>query len=329
MKRRDLLLLGCGAAVSPRRAIAQSSDRVRRIGVLMAVSEDDPDVRAGLKVFTQTLHELGWIEGQNFQIEYRWGNADANRIASHASELVKRSPDVIVAHSTPPTAALRKETQSIPIVFLTVTDPVGQRLVDSLARPGSNVTGFSVFESSLGAKWLQLLAEIAPGIRRAHIIFNPMTAPYYKLYLDVIEEHASSFTITTVPVQVHNEQDLARAIGVAGNQPQTGLFVLPDSFNVVHRSLIITLAAQYRLPAIYYFRYFAYDGGLISYGPDELDLFRRTAGYVDRILRGADPASLPVQVPSKWEMVINLKTAKALGLTVPPILLSRADEVIE
>jgi putative ABC transport system substrate-binding protein len=327
--RRRIVLAALGTAmagVAPPISLAQTT---KRIGVLMAVAETDPDVRAGLKIFAEQLRSLGWIEGQNLQIEYRWGDAKPERIVGFAKDLVRLSPDILVAHSTPPTAALKTETHSIPIVFLTVTDPVGQKLVASLAQPGGNVTGFSVFEASLGAKWLQLLIEIAPNIRHAHIIFNPVTAPYYNLYLRVIEKHAAEFTIDPIPVQVHDEAEIAQAITSAGSQSDIGLFVLPDSSNVVHRELIIRLAAQYRLPAIYYFRYFAADGGLISYGPDELDLFRRTAGYVDRILKGAQPSSLPVQVPSKWEMAINLKTAKALGLTVPQSLLASAEEVIE
>jgi putative ABC transport system substrate-binding protein len=328
VKRRELMLLLGGATLAWATA-ARAQQQVKRIAILMAVAESDPDVRAGLQAFSEQLRSLGWVEGQNLVIEYRWGDAKAERIAGFARDLVQLSPDVLVAHSTPPTAALSRETRSIPIVFLTVTDLVGQGLVASLARPGGNVTGFSVFEASLGAKWLQLLSEIAPDIRRAYIVFNPVTAPYYNLYLRVIAEHAAEFTIEPIPVQVHDESELAQAIVSAGSQSDAGLFVLPDSSNIVHRGLIIRLAAQYRLPAIYYFRYFAKDGGLISYGPDELDLFRRTAGYVDRILKGAQPSSLPVQVPSKWEMAVNLKTATALGLTVPQSILVRADEVIE
>lgn len=327
--RRRFVLTVLGATVTGMVPATTLAQKPKRIGILMAVAQTDVDVRAGLKVFSEELLRLGWSEGRNLRIEYRWGNAKPERIAASAKELVANAPDVLVAHSTPPTAALSRETRSIPIVFLTVTDPVGQGLVASLARPGRNVTGFSVFEASLGAKWLQLLSETAPDIRRAHIVFNPATAPYYNLYLRVIGERAAAFTIEPIPVQVNDEAGLARAIASAGSRGGGGLFVLPDSFNVVHRDLIIRLAAQYRLPAIYYFRYFAKDGGLISYGPDELDLFRRTAGYVDRILKGADPATLPVQVPSKWEMAVNLKTAAALGLTVPRSVLAQADEVIE
>jgi putative tryptophan/tyrosine transport system substrate-binding protein len=330
MRRRDFItLLGGAAAGWPLTAGAQQSDRMRRIGVLMAVSESDRDVRAGLDVFLRSFRALGWSEGRNFTVDYRWGNAEPSRIGRSAKELVALSPDIILAHSTPPVVALLKETHSIPVVFLTVTDPVGQGLVASLAQPGGNVTGFSVFEISLGAKWLQVLREVAPNITRATIIFNPMTAPYYRLYLRAIEEAAATFSIEPVPIQVHDKADIERIMGDVGRQSGGGVFVLPDSFNVVHRNTIIQLAAQYRLPTIYYFRYFATDGGLISYGPDEIDLFRRAADYVDRILKGANPATLPVQQPSKFELVINLKAARAIGLTVPPALLARADEVIE
>jgi len=214
-------------------------------------------------------------------------------------------------------------------VFLTVTDPLGQGLVSSLSHPSGNITGFSVFEISLGTKWLETLKQIAPSIRRVTAIFNPDTAPYYGLYLQSIDAGVSSLAVESVPVPVHSEADIERAIRKIGGQPDNGLFVLPDSHNIVHRKRIIELAAEYRLPTIYYFRYFATDGGLIAYGPDEMDLFQRTAGYVNRILRGASPADLPVQQPTKFELVINLKTAKAIGIQIPVSLLARADEVLE
>jgi putative ABC transport system substrate-binding protein len=329
MRRRSFIAsLAGAAALLPTRSRAQSTP-MRRIGVLIAVAEDDRDVRAGLDAFRAKLAEGGWREGENLQIEYRWGGGDIARIESFAKELVHWKPDIILAHSTPPVVALLKETRSIPIVFLTVTDPVGQGLVASLARPGGNVTGFSVFEVSLGAKWLQVLKEIAPEVTRATIIFNPMTAPYYDLYLNAIGSRAAAFNIEPIPVQIHSEEDFPSVIAAAAQQPGSGLFVLPDSFNVVHRRDIIALAARHRLPAIYYFRYFATDGGLIAYGPDEIDLFMRSAGYVDRILRGAEPAALPVQQPSKFDLVVNLRTARALDLVIPQGVLARADEVIE
>ena len=329
MRRRDFIAFLGGATAAWPLATHAQPNRVRRIGVLMAVAESDSDVQLGLAAFHQSLDELGWRGGNNLQFEYRWGAADADRIRTYARELVGLSPDIILAHSTPPVVALLQETRSIPIVFLTVTDPLGQGLVRSLAHPGGNVTGFSVFMISLGTKWLELLKEITPRMTRATIIFNPQTAPYYPLYLRSIEQAAPSFLVEPVAVQVHNEFDIERAITTVGDERNGGLIILPDSFNVVHRKVIIDLVARYRLPAVYYFRYFAADGGLISYGPDEIDLFRRAAGYVDRVLKGAKPADLPVQQPSRFEMVINLKTAKALGITMPKSLLLRADEVIQ
>jgi putative tryptophan/tyrosine transport system substrate-binding protein len=330
MRRREFIVLGGSAAVGwPLVASAQQPDRVRRLGVLMAVAESDAGVRAGVSVFQRSLQELGWKDGNNIRIDYRWGNADEARIEALAKELVELQPDVLIGHSTPSAKGLLKQTHSIPIVFLTVTDPLGQGLVASLSHPGGNMTGFSVFEFSLGTKWLEMLKQIAPGVRRVTAIFNPATAPYYGLYLESINAGAPSLGIESIAAQVHSESDIENVIRKVGSGSDSGLFVLPDSHNVVHRKRIIDLAAHYRVPAIYYFRYFASDGGLISYGPDEIDIFRRTAGYVDRILKGKNPADLPVQQPTKFELIINLKTAKALGLDVPLQLQQRADEVIE
>ena len=331
MTRREFItLLGGVAAAWPLAARAQQqSQRIRRVGVLMAVAESDADVRAGVAIFQQSLQELGWSDSLNIRIDYRWGDADADRIEALAKELVGLQPDVLVAHSTPSSKSLLQATRSIPIVFLTVTDPLGQGLVASLSRPGANITGFSVFEFSLGTKWVEVLKQIAPGTRRVTAMFNPETAPYYGMYLRSIEAATSAIGVELIAVEVHSETDISNVIRKLGSAPDGGLFVLPDSHNVVHRKRIIELAAQYRLPAIYYFRYFASDGGLISYGPDEMDLFVRTASYVDRILKGASPSDLPVQQPTKFELVINLKTAKALGLSVPDRLLALADAVIE
>ncbi len=330
MRRREFIVLGGSAAVGwPLVASAQQPDRVRRLGVLMAVAESDAAVRAGVSVFQQSLQELGWKDGSNIRIDYRWGNANEARIDLLAKELVELQPDVLVGHSTPSAKGLLKQTHSIPIVFLTVTDPLGQGLVASLSRPSGNITGFSVFEFSLGTKWLEMLKQIAPGVRRVTAIFNPKTAPYYGLYLESINAGAASLGVETIAARVHSESDIGDVIRKVGSGSDSGLFVLPDSHNVVHRKRIIDLAAQYRVPTIYYFRYFASDGGLISYGPDEIDIFRRTAGYVDRILKGMNPADLPVQQPTKFELIINLKTAKALGLDVPLQLQQRADELIE
>jgi len=329
MKRREFITLLSGAGTWPFVARAQQPERMRRLGVLMAVAESDADVRKGIAIFQQRLQELGWKDGHNIRIDYRWGDADDERIQALAKELVDLQPDVLVGHSTPSAKGLLKQTRSIPIVFLTVTDPLGQGLVASLSHPGGNITGFSVFEFSLGTKWLETLKQIAPGIRRVTAIFNPETAPYYRLYLQSINAGVPSLAVESIAAPVHSEADIESVIRKVGSEPDSGLFVLPDSHNVVHRKRIIELAAQYRLPTIYYFRYFASDGGLISYGPDEMDLFQRTAGYVNRILKGTNPSDLPVQQPTKFELVINLKTAKAMGIQMPASLLARADEVIE
>ena len=330
MKRRDFIsLIGSMAVTWPLSAWAQQPERMRRIGVLLAVAESDVDVRKGIGIFQRTLQELGWKDGHNIRIDYRWGNADPERIQALAKELVNLQPDVLVGHSTPSAKGFLKQTRSIPIVFLTVTDPLGQGMVASLSHPGGNITGFSVFEFSLGSKWLETLKQIVPGIRRITSIFNPETAPYYELYLSAISAAVPSLAVESIAASVHSEADIENVIRKVGSEPDSALFVLPDSHNVVHRKRIIELTAQYRLPTIYYFRYFASDGGLISYGPDEMDLFRRTAGYVDRILKGTNPSDLPVQQPTKFELVINLKTAKAMGIHIPDSLIARADEVIE
>src|SRR5215510_9770972 len=276
MRRREFIkVLGGAATTWPLTAHAQQPNRIRRLGVLMAVAESDADVRKGIGIFRERLQELGWKDGQNIRIDYRWGDADPGRIQALAKELVDLHPDALVGHSTPSARGLLNQTRSIPIVFLTVTDPLGQGLVSSLSRPDGNITGFSVFEFSLGTKWVETLKQIAPGIRRVTAIFNPDTAPYYGLYLKSIDAVVFSLAIEHIAVPVHSEADIENAIRKIGREPDTGLFVLPDSHNVVHRKRIIELAAEYRLPTIYYFRYFASDGGLIAYGPDEMDLFQR------------------------------------------------------
>jgi putative tryptophan/tyrosine transport system substrate-binding protein len=329
MRRRDFVGLIGGAAVWPITARAQQPNRLRRLGVLMAVVESDADVQKGIAIFRQRLQELGWKDGHNIRIDYRWGGGNAELIQTFAKELVDLQPDVLIGHSTPSAKALLKQTGAIPIVFLTVTDPLGQGLVASLSHPGGNITGFSVFEFSLGGKWLETLKQIAPGVRRVTAIFNPETAPYYGLYLQSIIAAEAALAVETVAAPVHGETDIENVIRKIASEPGSGLFVLPDSHNVVHRKRIIELTAKFRLPTIYYFRYFVSDGGLLSYGPDELDLFRRTAGYVDQIFKGTDPSDLPVQQPTKFELVINLGTAKEMGIEIPASLLARADEVIE
>jgi len=259
---------------------------------------------------------LGWVDGRNLRIDYRWAAGDVGRIKAFARELVELSPDIIVGYGTPTVVALQQETRSIHIVFLSVTDPVGQGLVASLARPGGNVTGFAVFETSLGTKWMEALKQISPNLRRVTTICT-------------IEKAASLFAVEPIAVEVTDDGEIERAISTLAREPDGGLIVMPDTLNMVHRRTIIALADRYRQPAIYYFPFFATDGGLISYGPDEIDMFRRAAGYVDRILKGDKASGLPVQQPTSFRLVINLKTARVLGLEIPPTLLARADEVIE
>ena len=272
---------------------------------------------------------MGWADGRNLRIDYRWAGGDVGRIRTFAKELVDLSPDIIVGYGTPVVVALQQETRSIPIVFLSVTDPVGQRLVTSLAHPGGIITGFAVFEISLGTKWMEALKQIAPGLKRVTTIYNPKTAPYFQLYLRAIEQAAASFAVEPIGLEVHDDAEIERAISMLAREPGGGLIVMPDTFNMVHRRTTIALAARHRLPAIYYFPFFARDGGLISYGPDEFDMFRRAAGYVDRVLKGAKAGDLPVQQPTNFRLVINLKTAKALGIDIPGLSARPADEVIE
>jgi putative tryptophan/tyrosine transport system substrate-binding protein len=329
-RRRDFVtLLGGAAAAWPLSARAQQPAGIRRVGVLMNLSENDLEAQRLVTAFREGLAQLGWVDGGNLRMDYRWASGDVGRIRAFAKELVELSPDIIVGYATPSVVALQQETRSVPIVFLSVTDPVGQGLVASLAHPGGNITGFAVFEFSLGTKWMEALKQIVPGLRRVTTIFNPKTAPYYPLYLRAIEKAASSFAVEPIVIEVHDDAEIERAISTLAREPDGGLIVLPDSFNMVHRRTIIALVERYRLPAMYYFPLFVTDGGLISYGPDEIDMFRRTAGYVDRILKGAKAGDLPIQQPTNFRLVINLKTARALGLDVPPTLLARADEVIE
>jgi putative ABC transport system substrate-binding protein len=330
LKRREFItLLGGAAAGWPVAARAQQSAGLRRVGMLINLSETDLEAHRLVAAFREGLAQLGWVDGRNLRIDYRWAAGDVGRIKAFARELVELSPDIIVGYGTPTVVALQQETRSIHIVFLSVTDPVGQGLVASLARPGSNVTGFAVFEASLGTKWVEALKQISPNLRRVTTIFNPKTAPYHSLYLRTIEKAASSFAVEPIAVEVNDDGEIERAISTLAREPDGGLIVMPDTFNMVHRRTIIALADRYRQPAIYYFPFFATDGGLISYGPDEIDMFRRAAGYVDRILKGDKASGLPVQQPTNFRLVINLKTAKALGVEIPTSLLARADEVIE
>ena len=331
MRRRDFITLLGGAAVAwPRTAHAQQPDRMRRIGVLMGWDENDPEAQFNLAAFVQGLQQLGWVDGRNVRIDYRWANGDINRMRMFAKELVDLQPDVILANTTPVTAALQRETRTIPIVFVIVSDPVGAGFVAGLPRPGGNITGFIHTEGEIAGKLLELLTEIAPGVKRAAIMYNPNTAPGGgSHYLPSFEATARSFKMEPIAAPVHNDAEIETVIASLGREPGGGLIAMPDGFTFVHRAPIILLAARSNVPAVYWNSVIARDGGLLSYGPDNADILRRAAPYVDRILRGAKPAELPVQTPVKFELVINLKTAKALGLDVPWFLQQRADEVIE
>jgi putative ABC transport system substrate-binding protein len=328
LKRRDFITLLGGAAAWPLAARGQQDGRVRFIGVLMLGHEDNPVFKPRLSAFTQALADWGWTDGRNMRMELRWAGGDINRIRALAQELVGLQPDIIVTDATPATAALQRETRTIPIVFATVTDPVASGIVARLDRPSGNITGFATFEASLGGKWLELLSEIAPGLKRAAIMFNPDTSPG-SAYMPSLETAARSLKVVTITAPVHSDVEIETAIIALGREPRGGLVVAPDVFTSAHRASIILTAAGNNVPAVYSGAFYVREGGLLSYSPDQVDTFRRAASYVDRILRGAKPAELPVQLPTKFEMVVNLKTAKALGLTVPPSLLATADEVIE
>jgi putative ABC transport system substrate-binding protein len=329
MKRREFITLAGGAATWPLAARAQQADdRVRRIGVLTTGDENDPVWKTRLSAFTQALAGLGWTDGRNVRMDLRWAAGDNNRIRALAQELVGLRPDIFVTNSTASTVALQRETRTIPIVFASVSDPVASSIVARLDRPSGNATGFVLFEASLGGKWLELLSEIVPGLKRAAIMFNPDTAQV-STYLPSFETAARSLKVEPIIAPVHSDAEIETAIIALRREPGGGLVVIPDLFLGAHRAPIILAAARNNVPAVYSLSVFAREGGLLSYGTDRVDLFRRAATYVDRILRGAKAGDLPVQFPVKYEMVVNLKTAKALGLTVPPSILLRADEVIE
>jgi putative tryptophan/tyrosine transport system substrate-binding protein len=331
MKRREFItLVGSAAASWPFAAEAQQSDRVKHVGVLFVRAQDDPEGQAHAQVFEQEMHRLGWAKEHNVRFDYRWAAGDAERIPTLAKEIVDARPDVIVCHTTAAVAALLRETRTIPIVFVAVTDPIGSGFVTSLSRPGGNVTGFIDLEPSLGSKWVELLKQIVPNLTHLGCMFNPTTAAGGgSYYMRSVETAASSLGVQAVATPAHNAEELERVLTSLAGDPAGGLVVMPDVFNGIHRSLIISTANHLRVPAVYAFRFFAASGGLASYGIDFIDLFRRGASYADRVLRGVPAADLPVQLPTKFELVINLKTAKDLGLEVPPSLLARADEVIE
>jgi len=330
-RREFMTLLGGAAAAWPLAARAQQGDRVRLLVAMMGGrnADTDPEGRAWFAAFRQALQELGWEEGRNFRADYRWPSGDLDRVRAIAKEFVDLKPDVIFAGNTPSVEALLRETRAIPIVFTNLSDPVGTGVVAGLASPGGNATGFAAYEYSLAGKWLEILKEIAPAVTRVALLFNPETAPFAQHYLSFIETSAPAIGVTANAASVRSISKMEAAIEAQARAPGGGLIVLPDTFTFSNRALLIALAARHRLPAIYPTRGQAIDGGLLSYGPDTVDLYRRAAAYVDRILKGEKPADLPVQNPNKYLLVVNLKTAKALGLQIPDKLLALADEVIE
>jgi putative tryptophan/tyrosine transport system substrate-binding protein len=329
MRRREFMtLLGGAAAGWPLAARAQQGEPMRRIGILMGTSESDPDQKGMVSTFARTLADLGWTEGTNIRIERRWAEGDFARLRTHALDLARLAPDAIFAQGTPATTALRQAAPATPLVFVMISDPISSGLISSFAYPGGNITGFTNYEFSMGGKWLEILKEMSASVDQVAVIFHPDNPALHGL-LRSIEVAGPTFRIQVNAKPARNAETIEQIIKAFSTEPNGGLVVLLDFVTLAHRDLIIRLAAEYRLPAVYPLRVFAASGGLISYGIDWADLFRRGASYIDRILKGAKPADLPVQQPTKFELVINLKTAKALGLEIPPTLLARADEVIE
>ena len=329
MRRREFVTLIGGAALWPLTAQGQQPERMRRIGVLPGGGDtDDPRSQPNISAFLQALQQLGWADGRNVKIDYRWPAGDADKARKYAAELVALAPEVILAIGTPSLASLLQATRTVPIVFVAVADPVGAGYVDSLSRPGGNATGFLLFDYSLSTKWLELLKEVAPGVTRAAVLRDP-TISSGPAQFGVIQAAAPSLRVEVSPVNVHDASEIERGVTAFARSGNGGLIVTGSPLSLVHREVIIALSARHKLPAMYFLRQFVTDGGLISYGPNVPDQARRAAGYVDRILKGEKPGDLPVQAPTKYELVINLKTAKALGLEVPASLLALADEVIE
>jgi putative tryptophan/tyrosine transport system substrate-binding protein len=328
MRRREFIAGLGGAAAWQLAALAQQPDGIRRLGCLYAFAGNDPIAQARVAVLREGLAQLGWTD-RNVRIEERFAGGDADQMQAYAAELVGSAPDVIVANSTPILAALKQATRTIPIVFSVVSDPAGQGFVASLGHPGGNITGFSFVEFPMLGKWLEILKEIAPSVKRTTLVFNPQTAPYYPAFLRDFKGAAATIAAELSAMPVRDEAEIEAAVSAFAREPGGGLIVGPDPFISRHRAMVIALAERHRLPAFYGARHFVRDGGLISYGPDTLDIVRRSASYVDRVLRGERPGELPVQAPIKYELVINLKTAKALDLTVPVNLRVRADQVIE
>jgi len=330
MRRREFItLLGGAAAAWPLAARAEQPERMRRVGVLMAFAETNLEAQAWIAAFLEELRKLGWIEGRNIRIDFRWAAADEEAMQRFAKELVALQPELVLSSSTPITAALLQQTRTIPIIFANSTDPVGSGFVASLPRPGGNVTGFIDNEASMVGKWLELLKEIAPRVNRVVFLFNPATATYAEYYLNPFKAAAVSFAVEAIAAPVRDPFELESVVAAQARAPNSGLIVMPDAFMGAHRAEVTSLAAHHRLPVISPYRFYTELGGLLSYGNDILDNFRRAATYADRILKGAKPSDLPVQAPVKFELVVNLKTAKALGLDVPALLQQRADEVIE
>ena len=328
MRRREFItLLGGAAAAWPLAVRAQQPERMRRIGVLAPTAPDDAEAQTRFAALRQGLQRFGWIEGRNLQIDARWGAGDAGAIGSAATELAALAPDVIVASGSA-AAAILQATRTVPIVFVSVPDPVGSGFVESLAQPGGNATGFIMFEYGLSAKWLELLKEIAPSVTRAAVLRDPAIVAGIGQFA-VIQSAAPSVGVDVSAINMRDGAEIERAVTAFARRPNGGLILAASALAAIHRDLVVSLAARYKLPAVYITRYFVAGGGLVSYGPDFVDQYRRAAEYVDRILKGEKPADLPVQAPTKYELVINLKTAKALGLEIPPTLLARADEVIE
>ena len=331
MRRRDFIVgIASTMAMWPAAARAQQSDRLRRIGVLMAHKEGDPEFHDYFGAFRQGLREVGWVESRNIQIDIRWGALDDAQVRRQsANELLALAPDVILSQNTPPTATLLEQTRSVPVVFVIVTDPVGSGFVKTLSRPGTNATGFTVMEPTTSGKWMELLKEIAPQIRRAGLLFNPKTAPFADYWLRPFNAAANSLGVEPAAVKVDSESDLETAFAAQANNTDAGMVVMPDGFLNVYRAQIVTLASRYRVPTVYPWRFFSELGGLMSYGFDQRDSFRTAAVYVDRILKGEKPGDLPVQAPTKYELVINRKAARALDLNVPLSLVGRADDIIQ
>ena len=328
MKRRNFMSLLGGAAAWPFAARAQQPEPMRRVGVLMQIAEGDAESKIQVAEFLRELRELGWVVGRNVKLDTRWAGGDSDRIRKYAAELVALAPDVVLASGGTVVGALQQASRTVPIVFVNVTDPIGRGYVASLAEPGGNATGFTSFEFGIGGKWLELLKQIAPGVARVAVLRDPVITAGMG-YLAAIHALAPSFGVEVSPVDVRVKSDMERAIAAFARTPNGGLIITPDPAAIAHREVIIALASQYRLPAIYPFRYFAAEGGLISYGPSAIEQLRRAANYADRILKGEKPGNLPVQAPIKFELAISLKTAKALDVAVPQTLVSRADELIE